>query len=68
MFYNPYQRYIKELLDEYGALTKEQLRRAVNIRFWRNFKSIDAYLEQMFQFDDFSLQGGLMLPGGTPPD
>ncbi len=68
MFYNPYQRYIKELLDEYGALTKEQLRRAVNIRFWRNFKSIDAYLEQMCRFDDFQMQGGLMLPGGTPPD
>lgn len=68
MFCNPYQRYINELLCEYGALTAEQLRRAVNIRFSKNFKNIDAYLEQMCRFDDYVMQGTLILPRGAIPD
>ena len=68
MFYNPYQRYIKELLCEYGALTKKQLLRAVNIQFRSKFESLDAYLLQMSRFGDFELCGEVVMYEGVQPD
>ena len=53
MYLNAYQKYIDELIDEYGALLERQLAVMVNAKFKTNFKSISAYTQQMCTFSDF---------------
>ena len=53
MYMNPYQRYIRDLLNEYGSLLKRQLLQMVNFRFNTNFKDIESYTHQMCSFADY---------------
>lgn len=54
MFFNAYQKYIAELIDEYGSLLKGQLLRMVNERFHVRLSNLDGYILQMCRFADFA--------------
>lgn len=56
MYYNKYQEYIKELIDEYGPLLKRQILAMVNANFETKFENIDTYIRQMCIFGDFEIQ------------
>jgi len=72
MFFNAYQKYIAELIDEYGSLLKSQLLRMVNQKFHVRLANLDAYIAQMCRFSDFAElpQGGdtVVLHRGHDPD
>lgn len=53
MYLNAYQKYIDELIDEYGALLERQLLMMVNARFKTALKNISSYTQQMCTFSDF---------------
>lgn len=53
MYLNAYQKYIDELIDEYGALLERQLLAMVNARFKTALKNISSYTQQMCTFSDF---------------
>ena len=72
MFFNAYQKYIAELIDEYGSLLKSQLLRMVNEKFSVRFANLDGYITQMCRFADFAElpQGSdtVVLHRGHDPD
>ena len=72
MFFNAYQKYIAELIDEYGSLLKSQLLRLVNQKFNAGLANLDGYIMQMCCFADFAElpQGGdtVVLHRGHDPD
>ena len=72
MYLNAYQRYIAELLDEYGALLVRQLLSMVNYRFETDKKQIDGYIDQMCRFGDYELdrrsKEPILCHKGTEPD
>ncbi len=72
MFFNAYQKYMAELIDEYGSLLKSQLLRMVNQKFHVRLASLDGYIAQMCRFSDFAElpQGGdtVVLHRGHDPD
>lgn len=53
MYLNAFQRYIKELIDEYGTLLKRQLLVMVNTHIGSQLPNIDGYVSQMCQFSHF---------------
>lgn len=53
MYLNAYQKYIDELIDEYGALLERQLLMMVNTKFNTTLKNISSYTQQMCTFSDF---------------
>ena len=53
MYLNAYQKYIDELIDEYGALLERQLLAMVNAKFKTTLKNISSYTQQMCTFSDF---------------
>ena len=53
MYLNVFQRYMKELIDEYGPLLKRQLLIMVNFHIGSRLKNIDGYAFQMCQFGNF---------------
>ncbi len=72
MYLNAYQKYIEELIDEYGALLESQLRAMVNARFAMSFKSLNAYIRQMCIFSDYETEqirnDLIVMHKGTVPD
>ena len=57
MFLNPYQKYIDELIKEYGPLEARQLTSLVNIKFRTKFRNLDIYIEQMARYNDYERIG-----------
>lgn len=53
MYLNAYQKYMDELIDEYGALLERQLLAMVNAKFKTTLKNISSYTQQMCTFSDF---------------
>lgn len=53
MFMNAYQKYITELIGEYGSLLKSQLLKLVNHKFKCNLPNLNGYINQLCRFDDF---------------
>lgn len=53
MYMNIFQKYIKELLDEYGPLLKRQLHEMIKYKFRVNKESIDGYVKQMCIYADY---------------
>ena len=72
MYLNAYQKYIDELIDEYGALLERQLAVMVNAKFKTNFKSISSYTQQMCTFSDFKKErcgnDNIFMRSGIEPD
>ena len=68
MYMNAYQKYIADLLDEYGSLLESQLTAMVNAKFKTNFKSLGRYIEQMCVFGDYERYGTAVCPKGTEVD
>lgn len=72
MFFNAYQKYIAELIDEYGSLLKSQLLQMVNEQFHVRLPNLDGYIVQMCRFADFAelTQGRdtVVLHRGHDPD
>lgn len=50
---NIFQRYIKELLDEFGPLLQHQLEELVRHKTGIPLPNLDGYISQMCQFDDY---------------
>lgn len=57
MYLNPYQKYIMELLIEYGSLMQRQLLKLVNAKFKVLLPNIDRYIEQLCKFGDCEKNG-----------
>ena len=57
MYLNPYQKYIMELLVEYGTLMQRQLLKLVNANFKISLPNIDRYVEQLCKFGDCEKNG-----------
>ncbi len=55
MYMNPYQEYIKELLDEYDTLLKRQLLQMINFKFRTQKSNIDGYISQMCRYADYEV-------------
>lgn len=53
MYMNACQKYIAELLDEYGPLLVRQLLAMVNFKFSTKLTTLDGYISQMCRFSDF---------------
>ncbi len=53
MYMNACQKYIAELLDEYGPLLDRQLLAMVNFKFSTKLTTLDGYISQMCRFSDF---------------
>ena len=53
MYLNVFQKYMKELIDEYGTLLKRQLLVMVNSHIGSQLPNIDRYVFQMCQFGHF---------------
>ena len=53
MFMNAYQKYISELLSEYGSLLKSQLLKLVNHKFKCALPNLNGYVSQLCRFADF---------------
>jgi|GEM_PF-2534468 len=53
MYMNACQKYIAELLDEYGPLLSRQLLAMVNFKFSTKLTILDGYILQMCKFSDF---------------
>ena len=53
MYLNELQRYMKELIDEYGPLLKRQLLVMLNSKFRYQLKNVDGFSAQMCQFGDY---------------
>lgn len=51
MYINRYQKYMLELLDEYGCLKKSQLAFTVINNVENRLKHVDGYLSQLHRFD-----------------
>ena len=54
MYLNELQRYMKELVDEYGPLLKRQLLMMLNSKFRYQLKNVDGFSAQMCQFGDYA--------------
>ena len=54
MYLNELQRYMKELVDEYGPLLKRQLLVMLNSKFRYQLKNVDGFSAQMCQFGDYA--------------
>ena len=54
MYLNELQRYMKELVDEYGPLLKRQLLLMLNSKFRYQLKNVDGFSAQMCQFGDYA--------------
>lgn len=50
---NAYQKYITELIGEYGSLLKSKLLKLVNHKFKCNLPNLNGYINQFCRFDDF---------------
>ena len=57
MYLNPYQKYIMELLVEYGTLMQRQILKLVNANFKISLPNIDRYVEQLCKFGDCEKNG-----------
>ena len=57
MFLNPYQKYIDELINEYGPLQIRQLLLMVNEKFKTLFPNLDGYVAQMERYSDYERLG-----------
>ena len=72
VFLNPYQKYIDELISEYGPLPIRQLVSLVNSKFRTNFTDLDRYVMQMIKYYDYQRAGmddeGLVYARGMQPD
>lgn len=72
MFLNPYQKYIDELISEYGPLPIRQLVSLVNSKFRTNFTDLDRYVMQMESFYYYTRSGegeeALVYSEGMQPD
>lgn len=53
MYMNAYQKYIEELLEEYGPLLQRQLLTMVNHKFRIELPNLDGYAEQMCYYGDY---------------
>ena len=72
MYMKACQKYIAELLDEYGPLLQRQLRLMANAKFEVAEPNINTYIGQLYRFGDFERKDipgdTLILPKGVPPD
>ena len=72
MYLNAYQKYIDELIDEYGALLERQLLAMVNAKFKTTLKNIASYTQQMCTFSDFKKEqcgnDNIFMRSGIEPD
>lgn len=72
MYLNPYQKYISELLGEYGPLLSRQLLEIVNWRFKKRLCYISGYINQMCMFGNYETEevsGDILLaPTGMRAD
>lgn len=72
MYMNTCQKYIEDLLDEYGPLLQRQLLVMVNARFQTQLTDLTGYVNQMCQFGSFETEvianDVLLSPKGTLPD
>ena len=57
MILNQYQKYIDELMNEYGPLNVRQLLSMVNAKFKIKLPNIDNYIEQMQRYYDYERIG-----------
>ena len=57
MFLNPYQKYIDELINEYGPLQMRQLVLMVNAKFKTQFPNLDGYVAQMERYYGYERVG-----------
>ncbi len=69
MYLNLYQKYILELLNEYGGLLERQLEMLVKHFKEPHLYNIDGYLEQLRRFDKIEIvpyrgEDTVILPGG----
>lgn len=55
MFLNPYQKYIDELINEYGPLYMRQLVNLVNAKFKTRFENLNVYISQMERYYNYEL-------------
>lgn len=53
MYMNEFQKYMKELIDEYGPLLKRQLLVMCNAKFPCRLKNVDGFTAQMCRFGPF---------------
>lgn len=72
MFLNPYQKFIDELINEYGPLQMRQLLLMVNEKFKTVFQNLDGYVAQMERYSDYERLGegeeALVAVRGMQPD
>lgn len=72
MFLNPYQKYIDELINEYGPLQIRQLLLMVNAKFKTQFRHLNGYVAQMEQYYDYERIGdgdeAIVAVRGMQPD
>ncbi|MBS7297659.1 MAG: hypothetical protein KIG65_01100 [Eubacteriales bacterium] len=72
MFLNPYQKYIDELINEYGPLQMRQLLVMVNSKFKSRFPNLDKYIAQMERYYDYERIGkgeeAIVAVRGMQPD
>ena len=72
MFLNPYQKYIDELINEYGPLYMRQLVNLVNAKFKTRFATLNGYVAQMerYYYYERNEEGceTLVYIGGMHPD
>ena len=71
MYLNAYQKYIDELLDEYGGLLISQLLTIINFKFGTELKSIDGYISQLVRYGEYEKKSvgkeiALVLKGREP--
>lgn len=71
MYLNLYQKYILELLREYGGILKRQLEMLVKHFKEPHLRNIDGYLEQLRRFEKIQFVGymgevAVVLKGGKP--
>ena len=72
MYLNACQKYIAELLEEYGPLLKRQLLTMAKHKFQTVLPNLDGYIGQMCHYGDFeqyTLSNELVIaPKGAEPD
>ncbi len=72
MYLNAYQKYIDELLDEYGGLLISQLLVMVNFKFGAELENLDGFISQMVRYGDYEkMHVGkefALVPKGREPD
>ena len=69
---NAYQKYMAELLEEYGPLPLRQLVPLVNFKLQTELSSLDRYAEQMCHYGNYErymlAEEAVLAPKGADPD